>query len=113
MTCPNCGKSMVKMFFRYFNRMPPEWYEWYCNDCSTRLPVSPRKNACKECKYHSPPDCHTRCEEYKALREQNREIAKKRRSDARLNNYVNESIRRVKAAKGGWHAYRHKETPSE
>ena len=112
MTCPNCGHSMTKMFFRYFARTPPEWYEWYCNTCCTRLPVSPRKNACKECQYRSP-GCHARCEEYKALFEMNREHCKKKRSDARLNNYVNESIRRVKAAKGGWKSYRHKETPSK
>lgn len=112
MTCPNCHHSMTKMFFRYFDRTPPEWYEWYCNECSTRLPVSPKKDQCKNCKYREL-GCHVKCEDDKARREQNKETAKKRRSDARLNNYVNESIRRVKAAKGGWHSYRRKETPSE
>lgn len=107
MTCPNCGHSMVKMYFYYFDRTPPEWHEWYCAHCGTRIPVSPRKNACKDCKYRSP-GCHARCEEYKALFEMNQEHCEKKRHEARLNNYVNEAIIRVKAAKGGWHAYRKK-----
>ena len=112
MICPNCGHSMTKMFFRYFARTPPEWFEWYCNNCCTRLPVVIRDDHCKECKYREI-GCHITCEDHAIVLDRNQEKAKKKIQDARLNNYVNESIRRVKAAKGGWHSYRRKETPSK
>lgn len=111
MTCPNCNHSMVKMYFRYFDRTPPEWYEWYCNNCSIRLPVS-RRNSCRDCAYRSA-GCHVRCEDYKAYVELNREKYEQARNHAQMNNYVNDAIRRVKQARNGWDSYRHKESPSK
>lgn len=105
MTCPNCGKSMVKMFFRYFDRMPPEWYEWYCNDCSTRLPVALRNDHCKKCRFREV-GCHIACEDHKTVLDINAEKAKKKIQEAQLNDYVKESIRRVKQARNGWDRYR-------